>query len=144
MSIRAIVQLQPSLAPIEVTVVREHSKGYDVILKSGMKMSITQTQLVRIIQAPRRVKTQVAYDRKHLPQTLYPVLDVHGKTVSEAQIEIHTFLEHHAGVQRVEIIFGKGTGALKKGLTPFVKRHRQVGSVYVDHLRAAFEITLKK
>ncbi|MGL6008975.1 MAG: Smr/MutS family protein [Culicoidibacterales bacterium] len=141
---RAWIQLQPELALIQVTIIEQLKQGYEVQLKSGMKVKIGMHQLVRLIDAPIVVKPKVSYERKHVPTHKMPVLDLHGETVIEAKIAIDQFLRLQKPAMKVEIVFGKGTGALKKALTPYVKNHRHVGHVYVNHLRAAFEITTKQ
>lgn len=141
---RAWVKLQPTLAAIEVTVLAQTKTGYLIQLKSGMKTTIQDEQLVRMIIAPQPQKKQVQYQREHLTQANSHILDLHGKTVVEAEIAIDAFLRHQPTGRHVEIVFGKGTGALKQALTPYVKKHPHVKSVYTNHLRAAFEIEVKK
>ncbi|EHR34645.1 endonuclease MutS2 [Helcococcus kunzii] len=59
-------------------------------------------------------------------------LDVRGLNVEEAIIEIEKFFDDSIlfGLKRVEIIHGKGTGALRAGLTDFFRK-----SKYVDEFR---------
>ncbi|MGL5914734.1 MAG: hypothetical protein ACRCZG_00595, partial [Culicoidibacterales bacterium] len=62
---RAWIQLQPELALIQVTIIEQLKQGYEVQLKSGMKVKIGMHQLVRLIDAPIVVKPKVSYERKH-------------------------------------------------------------------------------
>lgn len=140
---RAWVKLDPDLDKIEVIVLETRKQGYFVQLKSGMKTLISPNQLVRMIEAPQPQKVRVNFDKAHLPTHSQAVLDVHGYSVVEAQIAIDQFLTRQKRGSSAVIVFGKGTGILKKALTPYMKRHPQVANVYTDHLRAAFEITLK-
>lgn len=140
---RAWVKLQPELAAIEVTVLETTKTGYLIQLKSGMKTTIQAAQLVRMIVAPQPKKVQVTYQREHLAQANSATLDLHGKTVVEAEIAIDAFLRQQPSGRQVEIVFGKGTGTLKQALTPYVKKHQRVKHVYTNHLRAAFEIEVK-
>lgn len=59
-------------------------------------------------------------------------LDVRGLNVEEAIIEIEKFFDDSIlfGLKRVDIIHGKGTGALRTGLTDFFRK-----SKYVDEFR---------
>lgn len=59
-------------------------------------------------------------------------LDVRGLNVEEAIIEIEKFFDDSIlfGLKRVDIIHGKGTGALRAGLTGFFRK-----SKYVDEFR---------
>ncbi|MGL6056895.1 MAG: Smr/MutS family protein [Culicoidibacterales bacterium] len=140
---RAWIQLQPQLEPIQVVIIKKLKIGYEVQLKSGMKMTIQPSQLVRMIEAPVVAKRQVSYDQKHVSTKQIATLDLHGSTVVEAKIAIDSFLKRQKAATPVEIVFGKGTGTLKQALIPYVKTHKFVEKVYVDHLRAAFEITTK-
>ncbi|MGL4623855.1 MAG: Smr/MutS family protein [Culicoidibacterales bacterium] len=140
---RAWVKLQPNLAAIEVTVLAQTPTGYTIQLKSGMKTVIQSSQLVRLIEAPQPRQVKVSYQKEHLAQANTTVLDLHGKTVIEAEIAIDGFLRNQKRGSQVAIVFGKGTGALKQALTPYLKKHRHVQKLYTDHLRAAFEIVVK-
>ncbi len=57
-----------------------------------------------------------------------PELDVRGKNVEEAMIEIDRYLDEVflQGYGQVSIIHGKGTGALRSGLQDFLRKHSHV------------------
>lgn len=57
-----------------------------------------------------------------------PEIDVRGMTIDEAEEVVGKYLDDAviAGLPRVLIIHGKGTGALRKGLQEYLKRHRSV------------------
>ncbi|MDO4568619.1 MAG: Smr/MutS family protein, partial [Clostridia bacterium] len=57
-------------------------------------------------------------------------LDIRGKTVDEAEVEIERYLEAATmhRLQEVVIIHGKGTGALRAGVHAYLKGHRLVKS----------------
>ena len=59
-----------------------------------------------------------------------PELDLRGKLVEEAIVEIDQYLDRSllAGLKRVFLIHGKGTGALRTGVQGFLKTHRHVQS----------------
>ena len=59
-------------------------------------------------------------------------LDLHGNLVEEALPKIDDFLyaAYTAGLDRVWIIHGKGTGALKLEVRRFVSKHSLVRSFY--------------
>lgn len=62
--------------------------------------------------------------------TFSPELNVMGKTVDEACFEIDKYLDDAvlAHISRVTIIHGKGTGALRKGIWQYLKKHPLVQS----------------
>ena len=55
-------------------------------------------------------------------------IDIRGLMVDEAEVVIGKFLDDAviAGMAQVLIIHGKGTGALRKGIQDYLKRHRNV------------------
>lgn len=55
-------------------------------------------------------------------------LDVRGKNIEEARVIIDKFLDDAAlaNLESVRIIHGKGTGALRKGLQDFFRRHPHI------------------
>ena len=60
-----------------------------------------------------------------------PEIHLRGMTVDEAMEALNRFLDSAvvAGLQQVYVIHGKGTGALRKGLTTFLKNHPEVASL---------------
>ncbi|SEM98976.1 endonuclease MutS2 [Lihuaxuella thermophila] len=62
----------------------------------------------------------------HVP----PELDLRGKMVEEAIMEIDKYLDDAilAGYKQVALIHGKGTGALRSGVQEFLRKHRSVKS----------------
>ena len=57
-------------------------------------------------------------------------IDIRGMMVDEAEMALGKFLDDSvmAGLSQVLIIHGKGTGALRKGVHAYLKRHRNVAS----------------
>ena len=57
-------------------------------------------------------------------------IDIRGMMVDEAEMVLGQFLDDSvmAGLSQVLIIHGKGTGALRKGVHAYLKRHRNVAS----------------
>ena len=57
-------------------------------------------------------------------------IDIRGMMVDEAEVVLGKFLDDSvmAGLSQVLIIHGKGTGALRKGVHAYLKRHRNVAS----------------
>ena len=77
--------------------------------------------------APRRAATQ------HMPDRHGPVpreLDLRGMTADEAFPLIDKFIDDAvlAGLHRIDVIHGKGTGALRKKVSEFLARHPRVRS----------------
>ncbi len=64
---------------------------------------------------------------RHVPLQL----DVRGETVDEAMARVDRYLDDAvlAGLQKVTIIHGKGTGALRDGIRRRLSSHRLVSSI---------------
>ena len=77
-------------------------------------------------------------------------LDVRGKTVDEAVVDIDRYLEAAAmkGLLEVTIIHGQGTGALRTGVQAYLKNHRLVKSfrigAYGEGDAGVTNVTLKE
>ena len=63
-------------------------------------------------------------------QTIGREIDIRGMMVDEAEVACGKFLDDAvmAGLSQVLIIHGKGTGALRKGIHEYLRRHRNVES----------------
>lgn len=59
---------------------------------------------------------------------IHPQLDLRGLTVSEAVAKTEKYLDdaHLAGLNRITLIHGKGTGALRRALQEYLAKHPQV------------------
>ena len=53
---------------------------------------------------------------------------IRGKNVEDAIFELDKYLDdaYLSGLKEVEIIHGKGTGALREGLQPYFKNHKLI------------------
>lgn len=81
----------------------------------------------------------------HLAGEADEVLDVHGRTVEEAEKEIAPFLDRAfvAGVRRVRIIHGKGTGRLRRAVWTALGRFEFVeGYRYADVHEGSYGATV--
>ena len=99
-----------------------------------MKMKLPETDLRRIQPEPeketRRTKRQIATVRSNTASHVSTQLDLRGFRYEEALQELDSYLDTSllAGYPQVTIVHGKGTGAIRKGVTDALKRHPQVKS----------------
>lgn len=79
----------------------------------------------------KAVKTGTANMVKSKANTISSSIDLRGYMVDEAIYEIDKYLDdaYLAGYSAVQIIHGKGTGALRKGVQDHLKRHHYVKSM---------------
>ena len=106
-------------------------KGQRVDVKMGtLKMTFTRDEL-DVLSRPKK-KPEPKPVREMRPEAdtanFKVTLDVRGQTVDEACLEVDRFIDRAclAKVERVELLHGKGTGALRVGIQQHLKRHRQV------------------
>ncbi|MDR1620501.1 MAG: endonuclease MutS2 [Clostridiales bacterium] len=102
----------------------------EVRIQAGiMKMHVKLTDL-RLTEDTHK---QEAYSVKFMPDSggaFSQTLDVRGKLVDEALIEVDRYINDALiyGRTEVQIIHGKGTGALRTGIHAYFKQHPRVKS----------------
>jgi DNA mismatch repair protein MutS2 len=111
----------------EIVSVGDHGKSAIVVFGS-VRMRVHMEDLRAAPKGARpRVSTATSsvYD---LPTTPERELDLRGMTGDEALPLLDKFLDSAmlAGLSRVDIIHGKGTGALRKKVTDYLSRHPRV------------------
>jgi DNA mismatch repair protein MutS2 len=81
-----------------------------------------------------------SYHNYKIPKTEYR-LDIRGKKPEEADFEIVTFIDNSfmAGESRIEILHGKGTGALKRAVNEILKKHDNVKDFYFAPIESGGE-----
>ena len=63
-------------------------------------------------------------------KTISTEIDLRGMNIEEAIVDVDKYLDDSfiAGLNEVHIIHGKGTGALREGISSYLRRHRHVKS----------------
>lgn len=95
-----------------------------------LKMTLSESDLqpAAPVKEPvqRVVHTVRSAESSHVPNQL----DLRGKRYEEALNEVDQYLDAAilAGYPQVTIVHGKGTGALRQGITEYLKNHRSVKS----------------
>ncbi len=99
-----------------------------VVVFGNVKMRVPVTDLRAARQRPaqRPVRTE-GTEKPSAPET---ELDIRGLTGDEALPLVDKFIDDAvlAGLHRIDIIHGKGTGALRKKVTEFLSQHPRVKS----------------
>ena len=101
------------------------------LIESGsIKMQVNLSELV-IANASKETKAE---NHHHNLQNLIPQhrLDIRGRKPEEVDFEIIKFLDdsYMNGQDRIEILHGKGTGALKKTVRDILDKHEKVKNYY--------------
>jgi DNA mismatch repair protein MutS2 len=89
-----------------------------------------QVPLAKLRKAKRPEERAASVTEAHVAVDSKNEIDVRGMRVDEVQEAIEHFLDSAflGGLRRVDIIHGKGTGALRKRVTELLKTHPQVRS----------------
>ena len=94
-----------------------------------LKMTVSDNDMTPI--APEKeIKQRVTTVHSSQTAHVHSQLDLRGKRYEEALAEVDHYLDAAilAGYAQVTIVHGKGTGALRTGITEYLKNHRSVKS----------------
>ncbi|MBZ0199813.1 MAG: Smr/MutS family protein, partial [Ignavibacteriaceae bacterium] len=102
------------------------------LLKVG---SLRMTASLSVLVPAKRIKekTDTSGGYQHLSSSNPQLrLDIRGERPDAAEFEVIRFLDesYSSGVERVEILHGKGTGALKRTVKDILKGHDKVKNFY--------------
>lgn len=102
----------------------EINKDKATLLAGGVRI---QTQLKDLVKADKDVSIQNNFTKLTIENTSYR-LDIRGQRPEEAEFHVLKFIDdaYASGLSRVEILHGKGTGALKRLVKEILKTHDKV------------------
>ncbi|MGX8703657.1 MAG: endonuclease MutS2 [bacterium] len=110
------------------------SKGWLFVTLGIMRTKVRLTDLEKIdeqeIKGPGLEKTGTGKIRMQKSATATSEINLLGKTVDEACMELDKFLDNAAlaHLPSVRIVHGKGTGALRAGVQQYLRRNKHVKS----------------
>lgn len=92
-----------------------------------MRLKVNRQYLQRLNKRPSIEKHHVPTVKNNI-ESVKPELDVRGKRYDEALMELEKYLDDVvlSRLTQVTIIHGKGTGALRKGVLEYVKKHPHI------------------
>ncbi len=125
LSVGGLVSLGGGSDTGEVMAIAPDGKTATVVFGT-VKMRVRVSDLHPTARRPRARQLSQETDEK--PQAVETDLDIRGMTGDEALPLVDKFLDNAllAGLHRVDIIHGKGTGALRKRIGEFLARHPRV------------------
>lgn len=112
----------------DATVLKAPDARGDVLVQAGaIRLTVKLTELRPVQRKPEHPRAAVRRTLSE-PERSFLSLDLRGKTVDEATIEIDRFIDDAVltGVREFSIIHGKGTGALRTGVQAYLRSHPQV------------------
>lgn len=112
-------------------------KGKAVVESGAIKLQVKIDELLPSKNKPVKNKHVHNYN---LPATDYRI-DLRGKKPEEIEFSVLRFIDDSfvAGQQRVEILHGKGTGALKNTVIEILKHHEKIKDFYFAPIEAGGE-----
>ena len=101
-----------------------YSKG-EVMVQAGVMKLNVKLKDIRLIEEKKAAAPTSGKFGLGAGKQVGLELDVRGMLVDEANIMVDRYLDdaYNAGLSEVNIIHGKGTGALRAGVQAFLKRH---------------------
>lgn len=114
-------------------------QGSEVTVQLGiMKMNVPLTACRLVAEKPEPVKANKSSKRSVIPKVVgvERQIDIRGMMVEEAENVLEKYLDDAvlAGLQKVIVIHGKGTGALRKGVRAYLKQHHHVLDISIAEL----------
>jgi len=108
----------------------DQEKRKALIESGSIKMQVDMTELV-VVESKEPDKP-VEHIRNFTPPVNQYRLDIRGQKPDEADFEILKFIDdsYMTGQGRVEILHGKGTGALKRVVKEILDKHEKVKNYY--------------
>lgn len=93
-----------------------------------LKMKLDESELEKIKVAPKKAKRAGTVLRSASKSHVSPRLDLRGERYEEALTEVDRYIDAAilAGYPSVTIVHGKGTGALRQGITQYLNTNRAV------------------
>ena len=102
-------------------------------IKVDVNGMIYTTNLQNLARFSKKIIENKFHEKRLLPKKLAKIeLKILGKTFEEALPEIETFLDDaiFAGINKVRIVHGKGTGALRTKVRLFLKQNKKIAEFY--------------
>ncbi|KAF1295705.1 endonuclease MutS2 [Enterococcus sp. JM4C] len=95
-----------------------------------LKMKVDESDMTPLTPQKEPVQRVINSVRSAESSHVSNQLDLRGKRYEEALAEVDQYLDAAilAGYPQVTIVHGKGTGALRQGITDYLKNHRSVAS----------------
>ncbi|MGE5812434.1 MAG: Smr/MutS family protein, partial [Ignavibacteria bacterium] len=121
------VSIKNTAASGEVIELNEEKNS--AVLKVGaMKMKVSLNELFKVKKEKKEVKRFSNYEITAPKMRL----DIRGERADEAEFKVVKFLDeaYSGGLERIEILHGKGTGALKKMVIDILKKYDKVKNFY--------------
>lgn len=112
----------------------------NAVVESGSIKMVVKLDELELASVQSQKKEIEHYHNIHYPQIEYRI-DIRGKKPEEADFDVIKFIDdsYMNGQNRVEILHGKGTGALKKMVKEILDKHEKVKAYHFAPIEAGGE-----
>lgn len=116
----------------EADVLTVDEKKNTVQIQSGLMKMKAELSDIRLIGAKKQTQTKKTYKTVHTgsstPSASSSSIDLRGATVEEAMLDLDKFIDGvlRSGLNEITVIHGKGTGALRKGIHTYLRKHPNI------------------
>ncbi|OGU77449.1 MAG: DNA mismatch repair protein MutS [Ignavibacteria bacterium RBG_16_34_14] len=116
-----------------------HENKKASILVGKVKMNVPLKELVQ--SKAVKIEEKKVTDYSYIPVKADMRIDIRGERPEEAEFEVTKFIDNAfaAGLDRIEILHGKGTGALKKTVKEILSNHNKVKTFYFASIEVGGE-----
>ena len=106
-----------------------HDSKKATLLVGTVKM---QVPLQNLIHSAKKIEEKKEREYSFINSEVEMRLDIRGERPEEAEFAVNKFVDnaYAAGLERIEILHGKGTGALKKTVKEILLHHNRVKTFY--------------
>lgn len=112
--------------------------GTDVTVQLGALKFTVPVSACRALAEPVKQPAPAAAKRSGMPRAVSAArqIDIRGMIIEEAENVLDKYIDDAilAGLTEVLIIHGKGTGALRKGVSDYLKNHPHIKSIQIAAL----------
>lgn len=117
----------------------DYEKNRAILLVGNIKIQVKLDELLPAKRKDAEPKTE--FKGGYSSQAADIKIDIRGQKPEEAEFEVIKFVDnaYTAGLNRVEILHGKGTGALKKMVKDILSRHAGVNKFYFANIEQGGE-----
>jgi DNA mismatch repair protein MutS2 len=111
-------------------VLSQPNQAGEVYVQAGIMKIMVKVEDLRVTEKPdkKRGEAKIGKLRREKIQSVSPKIDLRGKCASEAMAEMDKYLDDAflAGLGKIRVIHGKGTGVLRDTITTYLKNHHAV------------------
>ncbi len=112
------------------TVLSEPNNNGELTVQAGIMKINVNISTLRLLKPQKGTanKTNMGKIMKSKTQSIRNEIDLRGMNIEESIIDLDKYLDdaYLARLEQVTVIHGKGTGALRKGIKTFLKKHSHV------------------